>query len=162
MRLNKSSFRVSSACDRISGRPFLLALMAALGAACLCHAAETNRAPAEVVFPKSVFVDDPGGKDPFFPNRQRGQAVVQKPQQLSREPNWRALQLRGITGAGNQRFALINNLTFAKGEDGEVRVPNAKIKIRVLEIREKSVIILIDGLPDQKELILPDKVLPVE
>ena len=40
------------------------------------QAAETNRPPAEVTFPKSVFVDDPNGKDPFFPTRNRGPVVV--------------------------------------------------------------------------------------
>ena len=130
---------------------------------CWCHGAETNRVPADVVFPKSAFVDDPNGKDPFFPTRNRGPvAVVAKPTTLSKEPNWKALQLRGITGSGDQKFALINNLTFAKGEEGDVKVVNSKIKIKVLEIREKSVVISVEGLSDQKELLLRDRVLPVE
>jgi hypothetical protein len=70
--------------------------------------------------------------------------------------------LRGITGVGDQRFALINNLTFAKGEEGDVKVKNGKIKIRVLEVKERSVVIQIDGRTDQKELILPETLLPVE
>jgi hypothetical protein len=115
-----------------------------------------------VVFPKSVFVDDPSGKDPFFPNRQRGVVPRQPTDPAPKEPDWKALQLRGITGVGDQRFALINNLTFAKGEEGDVKVKNGKIKIRVLEVKERSVVIQIDGRTDQKELILPETLLPVE
>lgn len=138
-----------------------LAPAAALLLSCWCYGAETNRAPAEVVFPKSVFVDDSNGKDPFFPTRNRGPVVVvTKTASASKEPNWKALQLRGITGSGEQKFALINNLTFAKGEEGDVKVVNSKVKIKVLEIKEKSVVISVEGLSDQKELLLPDRFLP--
>ena len=138
------------------------ALSVAVAVTAVCRAAETNRQPATVVFPKSIFVDDPNGKDPFFPNRQRGVVVRQPTDPAPKEPDWKALQLRGITGVGDQRFALINNLTFAKGEEGDVKVKNGKIKIRVLEVKERSVIIQIDGRTDQKELILPETLLPVE
>ena len=144
------------------------------GLAGFCQAAETNRVPAEVVFPKSVFIDDPNGKDPFFPNRQRGGAPKPVVDTALKEPNWKALQLRGITGNGDKRVALINNLTFAKGEEGEVKippgktvpggkiVPGGKLRVKVLEIKEKSVIISIEGLPDEKELLLTERLLGVE
>lgn len=149
-------------------RPLCLAVMAVIGLTNLCGAAETNRAPAGVIFPKSVFIDDPNGKDPFFPNRQRGVVPKPAPGPVAAEPNWKALQLRGITGVGDQRYALINNLPFAKGEEGEVKVPagkrgeTAKIKIKILEVKEKSVIIQVEGQSDQKELLLTERLIPFQ
>ena len=64
------------------------------------------------------------------------------------------LRLEGITGTPGRRIAVINNLTLTQGEEGEVRARNGKIKIRVLEIRDKSVLLQIEGLPEPKELLL--------
>jgi len=146
----------------------LAALSAAAFLICWCQGAETNRvetnrAPAEVVFPKSVFVDDTAnGKDPFFPTRNRGPiVVVPKPSTQDKEPNWKAIALRGISGIGDQKYALINTLPFAKGEEGEVKVGATKVRIKVIEIKEKSVVISIEGVPGQKELVLPDRLLGV-
>lgn len=161
MKSVRSIFRHSGRGSILAARS-CLALSLAFGVITACRAAETNRPPAAVVFPKSVFVDDANGKDPFFPNRQRGVVPRPSPDPAPKEPDWKALQLRGITGVGDQRFALINNLTFAKGEEGEVKVKNGKIKIRVLEVKERSVIVQIDGRTDQKELLLPETLLPVE
>jgi cell division protein FtsB len=67
------------------------------------------------------------------------------------------LQLEGITGTPGRRIAVINNLTFTQGEEGEVRARNGrKIKIRVLEIRDKSVLLQIEGLAEPKELLLQE------
>src|SRR5204862_5090644 len=44
------------------------------------------------------------------------------------------LQLESITGTPGRRIAVINNLTFTQGEEGEVRARNGRTKIRVLEI----------------------------
>ena len=71
------------------------------------------------------------------------------------------LVLKGITGPPEKRIALINNLTFSKGEEGEPKAGNGKVKIRVLEIREKSVVISMEGVATPKELLLQDKLLPV-
>jgi hypothetical protein len=158
----KSLFHAYSGCSRWTGWFSRGASAVAVLMFCWCHGAETNRPPVQVVFPKSVFVDDPNGKDPFFPTRNRGPvAVVPKTAPVSKEPNWKAVQLRGIIGSGDQRFALINNLPFAKGEEGEVKIGNSKIKIKVIEVKEKSVVVFIEGVSDQKELLLPDRVLGV-
>src|SRR5437016_12077662 len=100
-----------------------LALAGWLGLVILAQGAETNRPAAEVVIPKSVFVSEGDiGKDPFFPNSVRrrpkvpddsGKPVIRDFSQL--------LVLKGITGPAEKRIALINNLTFAKGEEGEVK-----------------------------------------
>lgn len=140
-----------------------LILAAVLAMAGWVQAAEPARATNEFAFPKSVFIhNDMKGKDPFFPNRARGGTVaVSTNTPVSTGPNLADLQLRGIAGPPERRIALINNLTFTTGEEQEVRSGNAKAKIKVLEIREKSVIILIEGQTDSKELVLPDRLLPV-
>ena len=140
-----------------------LILAAVLAIAGWVEAAEPARATNEFAFPKSVFVyNDTKGKDPFYPNRARGGTVVVSTNTpVSTGPNLADLQLRGIAGPPERRIALINNLTFSKGEEQEVRVGNSKAKIKVLEIREKSVSILVEGQPEPKELILQDKVIPI-
>jgi len=58
--------------------------------------------------------------------------------------------------AASDPSATINNLTFAVGEEQEVKVEGGKVKIRVLEIREKSVVISIENQPQAVELKLRD------
>jgi hypothetical protein len=70
------------------------------------------------------------------------------------------LVLKGITGTPERRIVLINNMTFANGEEAEVRAGSGKVKIRVMEIREKSVLVSIEGVAQPKELILQEKLLP--
>ncbi len=62
-------------------------------------------------------------------------------------PLARQVRLRDIAGTPERSIAMINNLTFQKGEEGEVRVTDGKVRIRVLEINkeESSVVALIDG-----------------
>ena len=120
------------------------------------HGAETNtnRPPAQVALPQSVFVIE-GGKDPFYPNsiRRIKRDDSGKPPPSRDFSN--LLKLTGISG-GVRPIATINNLTFAAGEDQEVKVEGGKLRIRVLEIREKSVVIGIEKQPQPIELKLRD------
>lgn len=88
----------------------------------------------------------PGGGSGPAPNF--GGAKVGPP------PKYTDLTLKSITGSGAKRLALINNQTFALGESAKVRLGDKEVKVRVEEIREKSVIITIDGTPGRKELPL--------
>jgi sulfur carrier protein ThiS len=142
----------------------LLVAFAWVSPAWSASSADQNRSTNEVPVLKSIFVyNDSKGKDPFFPNRPRpGSVVVQTNTVQVVGPNLSALQLLGITGPPDRRIALINNLTFVKGEEQEVRAGNGKVKIRVLEIREKSVVVTAEGQADPKELLLTERLLPVE
>ena len=127
---------------------------------CGARAAETNKVALNPTFPKSTFAhDDPAGKDPFFPNRNRGVAVTVNTNKPVPTINTGALFLKGFAGTAERRIALINNQTFAKGEEGEVKLGSGKIKVRVVEIKDKSVIIEIEGQAERKELVLPDNTL---
>src|ERR1051325_6611568 len=120
--------------------------------------AETNRnrAPIQVVFPQSVFASEGAtGKDPFFPNsRRRIKGDDSGKPRVIRDFST-LLKLTGIAG-GVRPIATINNLTFAVGEEQEVKVEGGKAKIRVLEIREKSVVIAVDKQVQPIELKLRD------
>src|ERR1041385_7475385 len=115
----------------------------------------TNR-PPEVSIPKSIFaVEGETGRDPFFPNSTRRK----KRDDLTKPPPVRdystLLKLTGIAG-GVRPIATINALTFAAGEEQEVKVEGGKAKIRVLEIREKSVVVTVEGQAKPIELKLRD------
>jgi protein disulfide-isomerase len=70
-------------------------------------------------------------------------------------PKYTELTLKSITGAGSKRLALINNQTLALGESAKVRLGAGEVKVRVEEIREKSVVVTIEGT-GRKELVLKD------
>ncbi len=55
------------------------------------------------------------------------------------------LTLKGISGAKNQRFALINNQTLAVGETAKVKVHDDHVEITCLAIYKESVLISIGG-----------------
>jgi hypothetical protein len=109
---------------------------------------------------KSVFVDDPRvGKDPFFPNSTRRQESLPVPNavtNIAQQSNLllQQLALKGISGAKGQRLALINTATVSEGELAEIRFGPQVVKIRCREIRDRSVIIELDGLGERKELKL--------
>ena len=113
-------------------------------------------APALV---KSVFVADAAaGKDPFFPNSTRRNAVLDQGGQTNAVPQPSALfnnlTLKGISGARGQMLALINSSTVGVGELAEIRCGLQVVKIRCREIRNRSVVIELDGVGELKELKL--------
>ena len=69
-------------------------------------------------------------------------------------PKYKDLTLKSISGSGPKRLALINNQTFALGESAKVRLGAGEVKVRCEEIREKSVVVTLDGKAERKELWL--------
>ncbi len=64
------------------------------------------------------------------------------------------LKLKGISGAGQHRFALINDTTFEASEKGRVRVGQTNVIVQCLEIRNDSVLIQVAGSNKKEELFL--------
>src|SRR5438093_8024763 len=157
MRLKRSALlgcRLSR-CSKVNWLAGRL-ILSLLGAVVQGAETNTNRAPAEVVIPQSVFTAEGAiGKDPFFPNSTRRVKRVDSGKQPAIRDFSSLLKLTGIAG-GVRPIATINNLTFAAGEDQEVKVEGGKLRIRVLEIREKSVVIGIEKQPQPMELTLRD------
>jgi hypothetical protein len=118
-------------------------------------AQETFSALPDIVFDKSVFVDAPeGGKDPFFPNSKRFEPKAPEAPQPTSVDILKTLFLKGICGTKERMLALINHRTLEVGEEGEYRQGNLSIRIRVVEITDKSVFFTIDGSSDRLELRL--------
>jgi len=101
---------------------------------------------------KSNFTDDSKfGKDPFFPNSKR-RGVVETVNPNTPLADVRDLVLKGISGGKDRRLALINNRTVENGEELEFKIGNRTLKVHCVEIREKSVVIRVDG--QSKEIFL--------
>jgi hypothetical protein len=139
--------------------PAFITRVTALASLLACAATMVGAppAPAPAASPedptKSAFVDRPNfGRDPFFPNSTRRGKVVEATvaQPLA---NFDNIALKGISGgAAESRLAILNNKTFEAGEEGELRVSGQLIRVKVVEIREKSAVISINGTT--KELFL--------
>ena len=152
-----------------------LVALAAMVAFCQINApaAGTNNVPpakvptanAPLVLPKSVFVDDlTKGKDPFFPGTARrvdktavAAAALAASASMPTKPTVELIQLKGLFNSTNRRLALINNRTFETGEQAEVKTTDGKVRLRCLEIRPRSVIILLPGETQRRELHLNEK-----
>lgn len=67
------------------------------------------------------------------------------------------LELKGISGAGQHRFALINNATFEASEKGKVRVGQKALNVTCLEIGKDYVTIQVEGSPEKTRLSLRSK-----
>jgi hypothetical protein len=115
----------------------------------------TNSAAAEFVIPQSSFdLTSKDIKDPFFPQtlRQPIPALATNNVPLI---NASSFALKALSGAVNQRLALINNRTMAPGESAEVTTAGGtKLKIRCVEIKESSVVIRLENSPEPIELHL--------
>ena len=123
------------------------------------NAAPKIGAPALI---KSVFVADAHvGKDPFFPNStRRSEALEQTNPTTNNVPQpsalFNQLALKGISGSKGQMLALINSSTVGVGELAEIRCGQRSVKIRCREIRDRSVLIELEGVGETKELKLRD------
>jgi hypothetical protein len=139
----------------------------ALGCGAFVHAGD-QATPAEVVVPKAVFVDNPQvGKDPFFPESKRRLESLPRIASVTNvvAPSNHLLEqvfLKGISGTKEQRLALISSLinsaTVAVGESAELRVGPQVLKLRCREIRERSIIVELDGSSETKEIKLREGV----
>ncbi len=103
-------------------------------------------APAAVAPPDtntqvmSIFImpTTPGeGRDPFFPNSTRPYEdyISKRPVELS------ALIIKGFSEINGHRYVIINNHTFASGDEGDVTTPQGRIHIRCLSISADSVLV---------------------
>ena len=127
-----------------------LILWAATAPAAPAQADKNAKAPAPPAEPpKSTFVV-PGsprdGRDPFFPlsTRMHKVEVVQ-----TRAPAAVVavadVKFNGVSGSSEHRLAILNNRTFAIGEEAEIMTNVGRQRVRCLEINEDSVIIEVGG-----------------
>lgn len=113
---------------------------------------------AEDKIPKSVFIDEVGfGLDPFFPNSERrlavpeegdnGSLVPEKPSLIS------LLHLKGLSANSRRPFAMINNVPFSLNDERRVKLEDGTtLRVRLLEIRQRSVLVSVEGQRTPVEL----------
>lgn len=73
---------------------------------------------------------------------------------VTAETNRAELRLRSITGPKQRRRAVINDRTISAGETMLMKLPAGAVKVRCVEIRERSVIVTVNGGPARRELRL--------
>jgi hypothetical protein len=104
----------------------------------------------------SVFVvpsDPKEGRDPFFPNSNRpykGSVTT-----TSRSQEVSSLVIKGFSGSVDHRLVIINNHTFAPGDEGDVITSGGRIHLSCIEIKTNSVVIEVGG--ERHELFYFDK-----
>ena len=93
------------------------------------------------------------GRDPFFPDSTRPYkvAVAANP----RVADVTSLVVKGFSGSMEHRLVIINNHTFAAGDEGDVVTPAGRIHLSCIEIRTNSVVIEVGG--QRHELFYFDK-----
>jgi hypothetical protein len=116
-------------------------------------------APVEPEIPKSVFViptSPSEGRDPFYPRTSRlfagsgtGTAVKTNQPSLVAE-----LALKGISGTRERPLAIINNQTFAAGEENDVISGSRRVRIRCLEINVSAGSVIVQMGTERRELSL--------
>lgn len=123
-----------------------------LGSAASASADAVSTNTIDIASRKSVFQDDlKNGRDPFFPRSARRGPKITATEIAAPRAH---LVLKGITGAANRRFALINNQTLSAGETASVRITDGQVQVHCLEIREDSVLVTVEGNPEQTVLKL--------
>jgi hypothetical protein len=108
--------------------------------------------------PQSVFIlpaNPREGRDPFFPNSNRPYEAAETATSTNRAVEITAVVLRGFSGSPDHRLAVINNHTFAAGDEGEVTTVQGRIHVRCIEIKPHSVVVEIGG--QYHELTYSDK-----
>ena len=63
--------------------------------------------------------------------------------------------MKSISGTPDRRFALLNNQTLGAGETASVKLDGGNIKVRCVEIRERSVVVQVEGEGESREIQLP-------
>jgi hypothetical protein len=108
--------------------------------------------------PQSVFTiptDKKEGRDPFFPDSTRlwgASASAQAVAKVSKPTGASCLVLKGLSGVPENRLAMINGRTMARGEDAEINTECGRLLVHCVDISSNSAIIEVGG--ERRELHL--------
>ena len=102
-------------------------------------ASATNTPAWQREVPRSAFViptsPKEGCHDPFFPNSDR-LFINQAPKTVTPQPTQETpLLLNGVSGSSTHRLAIINDRTFAVGEEAEVHALTGQVRIKCVAIK---------------------------
>jgi hypothetical protein len=112
-------------------------LCCSLAAAVLPVAADDARRPAAASSPAPISVfnqptSPKDGRDPFFPSSTRLFASMVIPKSKSNDLS--SLVIRGKSGSSDRPLVIINDVTFAVGDERDVITPEGRIRIHCLQI----------------------------
>ena len=135
-------------------KKLLVVLLAAAGVPTV-WADAPKAPPAKPATIRSVFLmpaNTREGRDPFYPESTRPyEAAVAATHTI--EVN--AFSIKGISIQNGHAMAIINNHTFAVGDEGSVRTPSGEVHLRCVEIRAGVVVIEVNGT--RRELSIATK-----
>jgi hypothetical protein len=101
--------------------------------------------PPPAVSTFAIPASTPEGRDPFFPDSTRVYAGNPK-NQKSQAPVLTGLALKSIMGAPPHIFAIINNHTFAVGDDGDVITQSGvRLHISCTDINLQAGTVTVEG-----------------
>lgn len=107
-----------------------------------------------------VFDDDPksGGVDPFFPKSTRFSALAgaatNGTQAAAVAPAPPASSLLVLNGIFGSEMATISRTRIMLNEERPIKIGSETVTVKLLEIKETSVVVLVDG--ERKELGFPE------
>ena len=96
--------------------------------------------------PRSIFeqpTSPKDGRDPFFPNSMRYFASMVVPTTKSKDLS--TLVIRGKSGLPDHPLVIINDVTFAEGDERDVITPDGRIHIHCLQIVGDLVVVEANG-----------------
>jgi hypothetical protein len=106
--------------------------------------APAKPAPALSVFTQPANVRE--GRDPFYPESPRlFEATAAASHAAAAVVEATILKVSGFSIANGKRMVIINNHTFAGGDEGDVLTASGRTHIRCLEIRSDAVVVEING-----------------
>ena len=127
--------------------PAALLLLAVAGLLPLFAAPPPQPAKTEIQPAVSAFAypnNMSEGRDPFFPGSSR--VYASSPENAAKAPSVTDLVVKTIIGTPPRVFAIINNHTFAPGDDGDVTLKeNRRLHIRVLDINPQAGTVTIEA-----------------
>jgi len=126
--------------------PLLVALLA-IGFWAASASADNKATTLGVKFssPFTVPIGTKDGRDPFFPESTRTFDAMKAASQTNRTAEITSLTVPGISGTEGNLLAIINNHTFAAGDEGDVLTPSGRVHLRCIEITPTYVVVVVNG-----------------
>ncbi len=107
------------------------------------HAGDTSvQTNQTFIAPRSVFLQPSNpreGRDPFFPGSLRPYAAAVVTSAPTTDLT--SLAMQGTSGSPEHRLVIINNVTFAVGDDAEVVTAQGRIRLHCIAINDDSAVI---------------------
>jgi hypothetical protein len=124
----------------------LLVTLAAAGCAPVVFGDQPKAANTNSIAPVSVFTMPTSpreGRDPFYPESTRPYEE-NKPAGLTVDPA--SFAVKGLSVQNGRAMVIINNHTFAVGDEGDVLTTEGRMHIHLVQIQDNVAVILVNGL----------------